>query len=619
MTQPFRFLAAAVVLAWCSTAPAATPAAGADPIVDASGTVVPAAYKAMGARLGTAEGIEYRFGPASTIPDSAIPNSYYQPPSSGNAKSPCCNPNGFGSWQVGGPVSVDPGPYFSNMATAMFVTEDPAKSPGVSVLQTTAAGHNTFAQKPQWSWIYMDGVFDPSIQEYKSQGKDVSHPTALGRCAGRPGWCVVGIAGFQNGLIGTTRGSNTAHSRSTAQLAPGLVPTAIDVTNGSEFALVTVWDTANVRGRVAVVALTGLCNGCNLSNYVNEPEQYWGEWKMPYPGLTNLGNIGFMKLLGYVDLPDMKAPTGISVTTGWNPWTSQVRPSERDLSPLSNESNRQTFISGANKDKFAKTGIAVVISKSEQKATFIDLKPLFAYYRKMYFGARRDFDRTAGVGPAPAQWPFLFGDAPEQVPTVIKTVNLGARPTAVKAALWNANRAWIATQEGRLRIFDLGGYTTIGNASPKQIVERGSVAVGKNPTGLAYFRAEVNSTNNAINSKLIVVSRGDRKVQWIDFDADNNGGKVVRELQDKNLKDPITADDQESNGSYAAVVMVADYNGRGISGYRYDTLKLHDGFAACQPDGCPTRDAQGRPAAFEWGGKLDLPGKPFGIRGGNAP
>ena len=272
---------------------------------------------------------------------------------------------------------------------------------------------------------------------------------------------------------------------------------------------------------------------------------------MPYPGLTNLGNLGFMKVLGYVDLPDMKAPTGIAVTTGWNPWMSQVRPSEHELSPLSKESNRQTFISGQNKDKFAKTGIAVVISKSEQKATFIDLRPLFAYYRKMYFGARRDFERTTDVGPSPEQWPFLFGAAPEQVPTIIKTIKLGARPTAVKAALWNANRAWIATQDGRLRIFDLGGYTSMGKTSPAQIVERGSVAVGSNPTGLAYFRAEVNSTNNAINSKLIVVSRGERKLQWIDFDGDNNGGKVVRELQDRNLKDPIAADDQESNGSYA--------------------------------------------------------------------
>ena len=65
--------------------------------------------------------------------------------------------------------------------------------------------------------------------------------------------------------------------------------------------------------------------------------------------------------------------------------------------------------------------------------------------------------------------------------------------------------------------------------------------------------------------------------------------------------------------------MVADHNGRGISGYRYGTLKMNDGFPACKPDGCQTRDAQGRPAPFEWGGKLDLPGKPFGIRGGNVP
>ena len=101
-------------------------------------------------------------------------------------------------------------------------------------------------------------------------------------------------------------------------------------------------------------------------------------------------------------------------------------------------------------------------------------------------------------------------------------------PTAVKASLWNANRAWIATQDGRLRIFDLGAYASNIAGSPDQIRETGAVAVGKNPTGLAYSRATVNDAGNDINTKLIVVSRGDRKVQWVNFAGDGNSGQVVR-------------------------------------------------------------------------------------------
>ena len=93
------------------------------------------------------------------------------------------------------------------------------------------------------------------------------------------------------------------------------MPTAIAVSNSSEFAFITVWDTVNLRGEIAVVALAGLCDGCTPSN--PGAYEWWGEWRGVYPGLPNLGNVAYMKVLGYVPLPaDMKAPTEISVTTG---------------------------------------------------------------------------------------------------------------------------------------------------------------------------------------------------------------------------------------------------------------------------------------------------------------
>jgi len=62
------------------------------------------------------------------------------------------------------------------------------------------------------------------------------------------------IIAFQSGLLATF-GTNTSRGEVTLQLDPGKVPTAISVTDAGEFALVTVWDTINLKGQVAVIAL----------------------------------------------------------------------------------------------------------------------------------------------------------------------------------------------------------------------------------------------------------------------------------------------------------------------------------------------------------------------------
>ncbi|MDO9441577.1 MAG: hypothetical protein Q7T73_11870, partial [Beijerinckiaceae bacterium] len=354
-------------------------------------------------------------------------------------------------WQVGGPPTDDAAWYFSNMANAAFVADDPGKSSGVSVYQQVAAGNNTYSQLPEISWIYPDGINDLNATDFRARGLAAYKPVAIARALGRPGWNVQSIVAYQSGLIANARGSNNALNEATTQLDPGMVPTGIVVTNSGEFALVTVWDTVAIRGRVAVIALAGLCNSCT-------PEQprkdtYWGEWDAPYPGLPNLSNFAFMKLLGYVELPDMKAPTEIFATTGVNPWTGYGQTTrDRYFLNLRNEANRQTFINGANANAYARSGIAVVLSKSERKASFIDLRPLFAYYRKMYFGARSDFEKTADLGPTATQWPFTFQAAAEQRPTIVKTIDLENPPTAVRMTLWTPwnerRRAWIATEEG---------------------------------------------------------------------------------------------------------------------------------------------------------------------------
>ena len=608
----------------------------------AGGTAAPASptptsldkstYTSLAANWGTTSGIAFRYGAASTVGDAGLPSANDRGfgtafTSGAGSQRPNVGGGGYGgSWQLGGPAATDPGDYFANMANVAFVADDPGQSPGVAVFQQIAVSNNGFSQLPQISWVYADGMKDPNI---RALNLGAVRPTAMGRCAGRPGWCVNSIVAFQDGTIANARGSNTALNQARLKLDANMVPTAVAVSNSAEFAMVTVWDTVNQRGRVAVIALTGLCNGCTLSNPAGE--QYWGEWKEAHPGLANLGNIGYMKLLGYVDLPDgMSAPTEIAISTGWNPWDTRDYP-DRDTVPLSAESNRASFKDGGPyQNGYAKTGMAVVLSKTDRKAAFIDLRPLFQYYKKMYFGTTNDFNSTKNVGNAANQWPFPFSAVSEQVPRVVKVVNFDRPPTAVKLQLWGSNpRAWIATEEGSLRFFSLGGYmATAGGGTPDQIQQTGSVAVGANPTGLSYYRAEVGSMNNIINTRVLVASRGDRKIQWIDIAGNGTGGSVWKTLQDRNLKDPIAIDDNESHGSSVSVVTVADF-AKGVTNFRYSPILMHGSYSACQGSGCATNGGD-----FEFAGPLTqawtmdglpvgpgsaLPGKAFAVTGSNVP
>lgn len=589
-------------------------------------------YVNLASNWGTTSGIAFRYGAASTVSDSGLPTAADRGfgtafTTGAGSQEPNVGAGGYaGSWQIGGPATTSAGDYFQNMANVAFVADDPSQSPGVSVFQQIAVSRNVFSQLPQISRIYEDGIKDPNI---RALNLGAVRPTAMGRCDGRPGWCVNSIVAFQDGTIANARGSNTALNQAILKLDANMVPTAVAVSNSAEFAMVTVWDTVNQRGRVAVIALTGLCNGCSVAEPARE--QYWGEWKEAHPGLANLGNIGYMKLLGYVELPGMTAPTEIAISTGWNPWEGRTS-DERDNLPLSTESNRQTFMDGGvNQNAYAKTGMAVVISKTDRKAAFIDLRPLFQYYKKMYFGTSGNFNSTRNVGNGANQWPFPFSAASEQVPQVVKTVTFDRPPTAVKLQLWGSNpRAWVATEEGALRIFSLGNYmATAGGGAPDQIQQTGAVAVGANPTSISHYRAEVNTTNNMINTRLLVSSRGERKIQWIDLASNGSGGTIWKTLQDRNLKDPIAIDDNESHGSEVSVVTVADF-AKGVTNFRYSPLVMHSTYTACQPPGCATQSGN---TGFEFAGPLTqpwspggtpgtgaaLPGKAFAVSGANVP
>ncbi|NDZ13673.1 hypothetical protein [Variovorax sp. WS11] len=589
------------------------------------------AYRAMAPLLSKVEGIRYRYGDAPTVNNSGIPTLYKRADQTMSYHA--------GTWQVGGPVTGDAGLYSTNQAHVGFVADNPTLRMGVGDLQVSAIDHNTYSQAPQlpWqeaaAWDGSAGRTNFNVSTYKTAGLTNGDPVAVARCGGRTGFCATSIVAFNNGLIGTA-GSNTANNRGSVKLPANKVPTGVAVTNTSEYALVTVWDTTALKGQVAVISLAGLCNNCDPYNSnggtptgirngtYDRWYDWWHEWMGVYPGLPNMGNIAFMKVLGYIDIPGMNAPTEIAVTTGFDQFRTALPEKQGEFmgqtySPLTDSSKRASFSgSGSNANRYAKAGVAVVISKSEKKAAFIDLKPLFSYVNSVYFGTGPT--EFTNLGQSDSQWPYTFAYKPQQTPTVISTVALDSRPTAVRTTLFgNVHRAWIATEEGSLRIYGLGNVPTGTTAT--DVVEKGRVAVGKNPTSLAISKIDPeNKSIEPLNQQVLVASRGDRKIQWVRFASDGNSGSVVRTLQDSRMVDPIAVEDADNFASDNMTLSVADYTGKAVSNYRYGSV-IFAGGGACPASsgGCPVQGTGGM--NMEFGGSFTMEGRPFMLRTANVP
>jgi hypothetical protein len=630
-SDPAPFVVKACYFVSGSTTTAPAPSAGGG-VAAPNGTIDANAYRATAAVLSKDAGIAFRYGPDAASYGTANTGPALFQRTDTKLTAPAQDIPFY--WSVGGPVSGNPGAYSTNQTNVIFAADDPSQRVGVTLFQASAYVYNVFAQLPQLPWqVYTagQGLDTPNVLGYKAAGIAGSDPIATGRCTGAVGFCSEGVVAFQNGALGTV-GSNTASNPATTILAPNKVPTGVAMTNDSEFALVTVWDTVALKGQIAVVALAGLCDGCDwrdstahTTNGVSYAAwyQWWHEWAGVYPGLPNMGDIAFMKVLGYVDLPGMAAPTEIAVTTGLHQFNT-VLPGGNFMgaenSPLAD--HWQSFASGgSNYGRYAKGGVAVVISKSEQKVAFVDLKPLFDYVNGTYFSSNVGI--TSNYGMAANEWPYTFDQAPSQMPTLVKTVSLGAPPTAVRTTITTSpQRAWVATQDGTLHIYSLDGYAPGAEAAvpaPSAIVEVGTVTgIGRNPTSLAASKSEPSgASGDPINEQVIVASRGDNKISWVRFANGRNSGSVVRTIQHDQLTDLVAVEDVDNFANANNVVSVADYGGKAVRNYRYGPVIFSDGGACPAPTGCPVNAINGSVA--EYGGALSLPGKPFQMTTANVP
>jgi len=396
------------------------------------------------------------------------------------------------------------------------------------------------------------------------------------------------------------------YTRTCLKLDKGKVPTAAAVTGCQEFLLVTVWDITNHKGQIAVIAIKGpIVRTFDFVDHINRP-CFWG--------IPNWPGVKEMKLLGYVDLP-FATPTAINISQDFIAGNGRGNSDNKSIN-LDSQAEREKWYNwtGGEGRKTASCGYAVVSSRAENKVAFIDLQPLFQYYRTMYFTSQANYDLTKNQGAADNQWPYTFTYAPSQKPTVYSTINV-TRPTAVAAGLINRGmwppfrngdaakeNAYVATMDGSLLMYKVGDLMTTSTGGSVGSPFK-TVRIGKNPASIAYGWANINYGDD-----LIITCRGDNAIYYLNSDGSTRGV-----LRDSRIQDAVFTGFSGAGRSFrdadwaSAFLHVMDFTGKKILNYRY-----HTGYEDCDilPVGNPPNPPN-RSTIFEFSGEQKPPGQPF--------
>jgi hypothetical protein len=645
-------------------------------ILNPDGTINASEYRLVANAFNTAEMLDYRLGPtaadfgnaannAATLwgPDLVSGQGLWpfgtQPTSNPGEPEKCLPPDrqprsdqeeaarGLqgGGWLIGGQHAFVP----DN-------SNDPDYRFGVSNVRTADGAYfNTgglcMRMIASWNpdWWNRNNIATPANPEVRALAARRADlplvPVAIAR--GRANASQVSFAAFRDGTITPMLVGNSAaefFDTSELRLPAGMVPTALAVTPYNEFLVVTLWDTNSVSGKLAFIALRPREMAVGNPSQTANTRWYWG-----VPGAwTNRG----MKLLGIIDLP-FAAPSSVDVSnnlTLQNPrgFGDNDDPARGDLA----QQSARDLWRGVNPvypagnvqwHQMASGGYAVVASRAENKVAFVNMTPLYQYYRDMYLTTQANYNRTADMSVTdPARWPFTFAVEPRQRPVVTTTLDV-AQPTSVSAGLqangalsdrstdlferlvrrspreaWSGSeperylarsRAFVASMDGTVRIFNVQGL--VFPASP--------VGTSVSPTPLASFQtgrnprfAFVNATATA-SDDLWVISRGDRRVTfaW-------PTGEVQYSFTDSRLVDPVggavSLNQAGFGGSgpgravFATYISITDYSGKAIATYAVEPRRgtLGELYPFRAPSG---------PVDVLFGSIARFPGRPFQIDG----
>jgi len=303
-------------------------------------------------------------------------------------------------------------------------------------------------------------------------------------------------------------------------------------------------------------------------------------------------------------------------------------------------------VGGEEWSQAASGGYAVVASRAENRVAFVNMTPLYQYYRKMYLGTQADYDQTVDASITdPSKWPFSFAVAPAQRPTVVATISVD-QPTSVSAGVqtrtifgldrstwfgesgdpgWSANenwpglgavspqrvyarsRAFVASMDGTVRTYNVQGLVFPQSPVGPTVSSTplGSFQAGRNPRF-----AFTNGLSTAPDD-LFLISRGDRSVTFAFPD-----GRVRSTLRDSRLVDPVggavsynTAGFGGSGAGrsvFTIFISITDYNGKAILTYAVNPQR------GPSPELYPLTTPSG-PSQWLFGSVAPFPGKPFMI------
>lgn len=458
------------------------------------------------------------------------------------------------------------------------------------------------------------------------------------------------LAIFQNGWIGGIPDRFAVSTNRMVRLPDGFVPTAIARSNSNEFALVTAWNVNTQTGHLFVLAIGDALPHVHALREWLAPPHPQEDPSNPFVIASSesmcraLGNRCYgvdyapLKILGQIELP-IHTPTAIvaSFDNGTGLSDDYLVPhlignyqwGGGSFDPDVRRRIRERPNGDPLANAFARSGYAIVLSRWENRAVFIDLQPLVDFVIQKIIGP--DFDAVVrnNRGNAGNEWPLAFSVAPEQIPRVVAMVDV-PHPTAALAGRWHpANspmvKAHIATLDGTVRTFavDTLGTTETGTPNVRHLF---STQVGPNPVSMSWpYSADGYSSpgrcagrrdpcayNNPydFNHQFMVVSRARREIDFVRTGSTDS--VIYRRLRDARMNDPVSV---YPNPHFSITqVTVADFTGRQIINYRLGPLEpdLTDPGSEFPPG------ANGE-ADFECGGFVAVPGFPFDLSVANVP
>jgi hypothetical protein len=573
-----------------------------------TGAIDPVEY-ALQARAWDLATIDCRLGPKFTdaYPGDDDPRpTLYQPP-----KKPVPVPSSahLDTYQLG-EYSANGDSYGVGHANVIHVPDDEQEA-GVERIYVFDWRNNMISESPEAS---PDWTYEPDSDWAGALGHPVRHPIALARSP--LGQSVNAMALFQDGLIGAMPWGGQFY-----KFPDAIVPTAAALTNDNEFLLVTVWDTSDAENPVGRLAVVMVHWGLPTVG-VGHTHQYEGSDAVP------------LTLLGYVDLP-FATPTFVTAA-GNNGYGASIdiyfAPSVAELAdPSVRAEHAQNGSDPYTWSPIGSSGYAIVLSRWENKAAFIDLQPLYQYVQTWLLGTQPNYDAATGGSvdfPTPGVWPRTFEEAPEQQPVVVSTIDVehpltalaGRGPKLIDQGASQTVKAHIACLDGSVKTYDVRELVNRHDEPPDALQELYSTKLPYNP-GTMVWSGDIDpldptSTETfgvlkaSFGESFLVLSRTNREISWVH--ADDTGAEVFRRLRDSRLDDPVGLD--RLNAFHDAyLISVSDLTLHKVVTYRIGPMS---GQLVRPVEDLPAPDGAD---AIECGGELELGGHVFQVSAANVP